>query len=75
MAIYKKKVIIIRGKEHMADLNKGINISHLKNIITKTFKMKEDEVKLVIRDVVYPKYFNAKAKSITVMHLVKTYHN
>lgn len=47
----------------MADLNKGINISHLKNIITKRFKMKEDEAKLVIRDAVYPKYFNTKANA------------
>lgn len=59
----------------MADLNKGINISHLKNFITKRFKLKENEAKFVIRDAVYPKYFNAKAKSIIVMHLVKIYHN
>lgn len=47
----------------MADLNKRINSSHLKNIITKTFKMKEDEAKLVIRDAVYLNYFNAKANA------------
>lgn len=47
----------------MADINKGINISHLKNIITKRLKMKEDGAKLVIRDAVYPKYFNAKANA------------
>lgn len=42
VVIYKKKVIIIRGKEHMADFNKGINISHLKAIITKRFQMKKN---------------------------------
>lgn len=63
MAIYKKQIIIIRAKEHMADLNKGINASHLKNIITKRFRMKQEEAKLVIIDSVYPKYFNAKANA------------
>lgn len=47
----------------MADLNKGINISHLKNIITQRLKRKENEAKLVIRDATYPKYFNAKANA------------
>lgn len=45
----------------MADLNKEINIFHLQNIITKRFKIEEDGAKLVIKDGVYPKYFNAKS--------------
>lgn len=45
----------------MANLNKGINIFHLQNIITKRFQIEEDEAKLVIKDAVYPKYFDATA--------------